>query len=74
MAAPIFVKINKYHEVLSTVNTLMKKLGEARSSLSRIYELKEKEDKEIDSWKNELTNIETRLTAIKEALSKPEEA
>lgn len=73
MAAPVFVKIHKYHDVLSTVDALMKKLGEARGALSRIYELKEREDKEIESWKRDLTNIETRLSAIKEALSKPEE-
>jgi len=73
MAAPIFVKIHKYHEVLSTIETLMKKLGEARSALSRIYELKETENREIESWKREIGNIESRLTAIKEALAKPEE-
>ncbi len=73
MAAPVFVKIHKYNEVLSTIDTLMKKLGEARGALSRIYELKEDENKEIDSWKKELSNIETRLVAIKEAITKPEE-
>jgi predicted nucleic acid-binding Zn-ribbon protein len=73
MTAPVFVKIQKYNEVLLTVEDLMKKLGDARSALSRIYELKEVENKEIDSWKKELGNIESRLTAIREALEKPEE-
>lgn len=73
MVAPVFVKIQKYHEVLSTIETLMKKLGEARSALSRIYELKDTENKEIDSWKKDLSNIESRLVAIREALANPEE-
>lgn len=73
MAAPLFVKINKYHEVLSILESLMKNLGEARSALSRVYELKEIENKEIDSWKRDLNDIEARLTAIKETLTRPEE-
>ena len=73
MTAPVFVKIHKYHEVLSTIEGLMNKLGDARGALSRIHQLKDEENKEVDSWSKELSDIESRIVAIKAALSKPEQ-
>jgi predicted nuclease with TOPRIM domain len=73
MAAPVFVKIDKYSEVIAAINNVKSKLEEAKSPLKKITDLKNEEDAEIRDWQEELRKIEERVSSIKEELSSPEQ-
>jgi predicted nuclease with TOPRIM domain len=73
MAAPVFVKIDKYSEVIAAINNVKSKLEEAKSALKKITDLKNEEDAEIRDWQEELRKIEERVSSIKEELSSPEQ-
>lgn len=72
MAAPIFVKIDKYKEVNEAINKVKSRLEEAKNTLKEISELKEQEDKEIKTWQEELDAMEQKIGFITQKLSKPE--
>lgn len=72
MAAPVFVKIEKYTEVNEAINSIKSKLEEAKTTLRKINELKTREDEEIKGWQEELDKMEQRINFITEKLSKPE--
>ncbi len=69
MDRAIFVKVDKYDEVVSAVEVIRKKLNEAKTTLDKINELKSREDAELDRWSSELSNVESKIDAIENMLS-----
>ena len=69
---PIYVKIEGYNEVLEVVGLTRKKVEQARKVLDKIYELKNREDSELESWKVDVDEIEKKMNAISEMLSEPD--
>src|SRR4030042_1697931 len=61
---PIFVKISKYKEALSSFETLKKKVYETSSILQKIREIKQQEEMQIEEWQKELEVIKEKLNAI----------
>ena len=64
---PVFVKINDYKEVLDVVDVMKQKLKETTQTLSKIKELKAEEDKELQEWERNVTEISRRLAFIDSA-------
>jgi hypothetical protein len=64
---PVFVKINDYKEVLDTVDVMKQKLKETTRTLDKIKELKAEEDREIQEWEKNVTDIARRLSFIDSA-------
>lgn len=69
---PIFVKIDEYKDVLDTIALIKAKIKESKTVLGKINELKNSEDNEIEVWRNELEEIERRITYIDRTLFEPE--
>ena len=69
---PIFVKIDEYREILDTINLIRNKVIDAKNLLDEIYDLKNKEDEELENWSNGLEEIERRLAFIDKTLFEPE--
>ena len=69
---PIYVKIEGYNEVLEVVGLTRKKVEQARKVLDKIYELKNREDSELESWKVDIDEIEKKMNKISEILSEPD--
>ncbi|MFH1638557.1 MAG: hypothetical protein ABIB71_09085 [Candidatus Woesearchaeota archaeon] len=65
---PLFVKIEKYREVMSTVNELKKRLNEASAILTELNKIKEEEERELNSWHDDLELIKERLMSIDKTL------
>lgn len=65
---PLFVKIEKYREVMSTLGEIKGKLKDAGDILMELNRIKEQEDKEIVDWHNDLENIKAKLLSIDRAL------
>ena len=69
---PIFVRIDEYKEVLDVLSLIKSKITEAKTTLTRINELKNAEDNELDVWTNELEEVERRADFIDRTLFEPE--
>ena len=69
---PVYVKIEGYNEVLEVVRLTRKKVEQARKVLDKIYELKNREDSELESWKVDIDEIEKKMNQISEILSEPD--
>ena len=62
--APVYVRIHDYEEVLTIVDSIKKKVKEAREILVKLNELKAEEDKELLAWNENLDDISTRVGQI----------
>ena len=69
--AQVFVKIDSYKDVLHTIGMIKDKLNDARSTLTEIMELKQKEDAELDVWNSKLSEIESKIEGIDHILFEP---
>ena len=69
---PVFVKIEEYEEVVNTTATLKARLDSAKETLTKINQLKQEEDAQLQSWQSALSEIENRLNTIENSLHEPE--
>ncbi len=66
---PVFVKIDKYKDILNIVEVINKKVTGVKQLLSELEELKNKEADEINSWKSNLDQITHKLESMQEELT-----
>jgi hypothetical protein len=66
---PVFVKIDKYKDILDIVEVINKKTSGAKQLLEELEELKDKEAEEITSWKSNLEQITHKLELMEEELT-----
>lgn len=69
---PVFVKLDDYKDITDIINLAREKVQEAKAVLNRINDLKEKEDSEIESWRQELADIDAKISDIDKRLLEPE--
>jgi len=65
---PIFVKIEDYKDIVEILSLTREKVSQARYILSKIGELKAKEDAIIADWAREIEEVEHRIDDIDKAL------
>jgi hypothetical protein len=61
---PLFVKIEKYRDVVETLKKLKARLNEADSILNKLTSLREEEDRELTIWQGDLEKIRSQLMEI----------
>ncbi len=66
---PLFVKIEKYKDVLHHIKLLKEKLEEAENTLKTIDEIRTHEEQKIEDWKNDIQSIKEKLLSIDSKLS-----
>lgn len=66
---PLFVRIEKYKEVMETLNGLKDKLGEAGEILKELSRIKAEEEQELSNWQQDLENAKERLLSIERSLN-----
>ncbi|MBU1623212.1 MAG: hypothetical protein KKH52_01320 [Nanoarchaeota archaeon] len=69
---PVFVKVDEYEDVLSLVQTIRKKIDDAKDTLLKINDLKNEEDHQLEMWQNTLAEVEKKVDFINHSLSEPE--
>lgn len=69
---PIFVRIDEYKDILDVISLIKAKISESKTILTRINELKNAEDNEIEVWSNELEEVERRINFVDRTLFEPE--
>ena len=70
--APIFIKIEEYKDFINFVGLIKEKIEEINKALTKIKEIKKKEDEELASWKSSLTTTETKINEVNKSLFEPE--
>jgi len=70
---PLFIKVNEYEDVLRLVKAIRKKIDEAKETLSKINDLKNEEDHQIELWSNSLIELEKKVDFMDQSLSEPEQ-
>jgi chromosome segregation ATPase len=68
---PIFVKIEDYNSTLNALQKSMDRLEEAKTIISRLGALRNKEDEEIKILQEELEAIEQRIAELHGKLKQP---
>ena len=71
MEAQVFVKIDDYKDVLDTVGLIKDKLNEAKNTLLKLKELRNKEDAELGVWESKLDEVESKIEGIDHILFEP---
>jgi hypothetical protein len=66
---PVFVKIDKYKDILNIVEVVNKKVVGVKQLLAELEELKDKEAEELNNWKNNLDQITHKLEIMQEELT-----
>ena len=66
---PLFVRIEKYKEVMETLNGLKNKLGEAGEILKELSRIKAEEEQELTNWQQDLENAKEKLLSIERSLN-----
>jgi predicted nuclease with TOPRIM domain len=64
---PIYVKVDKYKELLDALKAIETKLDNVNRMIERINTLKSQEDAQIKQWTDNVTDIKARLGKITEA-------
>jgi archaellum component FlaC len=67
----VFVKIEDYKDVLDTIEVIKERLNDARNTLSKITEMKGKEDAELQGWDGKLSEIESKIEGLDSVLFEP---
>ena len=70
----IIVRIDEYKDVLEVIELMRNKIEQAKSILSRINDLKNEEDAEIESWKISIEAIEQKIDNVDSSLLEPEQS
>jgi len=67
---PVFVKIDKYKDILNIVEVVNKKVIGVKQLLAELEDLKDKEAEELNNWKNNLDQITHKLETMQEELTR----
>ena len=71
--ATVFVRIDKYKDVMETIGTMQEKLEELRATLNAISAIKSKESEIIDGWNAMLQQTKAKIDEVNAKLAKPQE-
>jgi len=67
---PLYIKLDKFENALSTFNEIKLKVSEIDSLLRNIREIKMREEKELNEWEREIETIKAKLENIDRDLFK----
>jgi hypothetical protein len=63
-SAKVFVQLNKYREIVSTVNKMENRIGDLQDSITKIKDIRGKERDLIESWNNLLTEAKSKIEEV----------
>ncbi len=65
---PFFVRIDKFNDAKKNLIEIERKMRDMENVLARFGETKQKEDAEIDSWKQDMKGIRSYLEEINDSV------
>ena len=67
---PIYVSAEEYQRVLEDANVIRAKLLESEEVVKSIAELRKQEERELDTWRKALNDVERKLSAVDNLLER----
>ncbi|MFC1768935.1 hypothetical protein ACFLZX_04190 [Nanoarchaeota archaeon] len=64
LTVPVYVKVDDYKEVVEVLGAIKTKLNDAKNTLDKLKELKEREDSELQSWEAALADAEAKVNEV----------
>jgi len=64
----IYVKVDKYRDVMAKMHEIRAKMGEAESIMRRLHEIRSQEEQELRMWESDMNRIKDTLIAIDRTL------
>lgn len=61
---PIYVKLDKFQTTVSAFEEIKTKVLEIENMLTKIKEVREREDRELEEWENEVQVIKSRIESV----------
>jgi len=71
--APVFIKIDKYKELMKTVQSMQTKIDELQDTLEKISSIKSKEKEIIEGWGSLLTEVKGKVSEVNSKILRPGE-
>ncbi|MBD3249478.1 hypothetical protein GF336_05515 [Candidatus Woesearchaeota archaeon] len=68
---PVYVRIDEYKDVLDVMNMIKSKIEDAKETLSKINEIKNEEDAELELWHTGLEEVERKADFVDKTLFEP---
>ncbi|MCX8194150.1 MAG: hypothetical protein N3G19_02185 [Candidatus Pacearchaeota archaeon] len=66
---PLFIKIDKFREILASIEIIERKISEIESVINKLKEIKSKEEQVVADWHSELQELKSKLEIINKNLS-----
>jgi hypothetical protein len=63
-SAKVFVQLNKYREIVSTVNKMENRIEDLKDSITKIKDIRAKERDLIESWNTLLTEAKSKIEDV----------
>jgi hypothetical protein len=70
--ATVFVRLDKYREIMKTIDMMQAKIEELTGTLERISAVKQREGEIIDGWHAMLSDAKAKMEDLSGKLTKPE--
>ena len=65
---PVFIKLENYKDVLSTIENIRRKIKEAESILESKSKVRSEEERALESWKSQIETVKNKLLDIDKKL------
>lgn len=65
---PVFIKLDNYRDVLSSLENIRKKIRDAESMLENLHKLKGEEERALENWKTQIESLKNKLLDIDKKL------
>ena len=61
---PLFIKIDKYENAMTVLNSIKEKLNEANNIISELRQIRKDEDQQLDEWSEHVRTIKEKLMNV----------
>jgi hypothetical protein len=69
---PLFIKVEKFREMLASVETIEKKIREMSAVMQKLKDIRAREEETMAQWETEIQELKMRLEVIEKTLSQVE--
>jgi|GEM_PF-5950929 len=66
--SPLFVSLNDYQRIVEGIEQMKQTLGQTEGHISKIVELKTRQEKAVDDWRHHLEEVQKKLSYIDEVV------
>lgn len=69
---PLFIKVDKFKEMLASIETIDKKMREMSVIIQKLKDIRAREEETMAQWESEIQELKARLDVIEKTLSQVE--